>query len=105
MNKLEILKKWYNDYQLLSTAWDNLEHTIGAEHDSPLGKATWGLFDNYTDNVAELVGDKDEWLVWYCWENRMGTGKLNIRLGGSVDLTPVCSLEDLLKAIEHESKV
>lgn len=105
MNKLEILKQWENDYKLLSESWDHLEKSIGAEHDSPLGRATWGLFDNYTDSIAKLVGDKSDWLVWYCWCNAMGKNHGGVKLSANDFPMLVGSLEDLLEVIDYESKV
>jgi len=40
--------------------------------DSPLYESIWTLQGSMTKTVSKLVGDQDEWLAWYRFDNEMG---------------------------------
>lgn len=67
--------------------------------ESPLIEAAYSVFDSYTECLSEVIGDKDEWLVWYCWENNMGERKFGVYLDGEEKERPIESLEDLADLI------
>jgi hypothetical protein len=109
VNKLELLENWKASYTELATSFEALEEVVGTNYESPLGKAVWRTFDKYTDAIALLVGDKNDWLSWYCWEGLMGRknlGTVSIHNKNMESFSKqVASLEDLLEVIEYESKV
>jgi len=76
------LHKWAEIYLHARAAWASLEGAIGQQFDSPLHRAVWNTFDAYTDALAELLGDRDGWLDWFCWANEMGAKAGEVTING-----------------------
>ena len=51
---------------------DRLLDPLMLSPESPLHAEIWKLQAAYTKAIAELVGDKWDWLEWYRHENDMG---------------------------------
>lgn len=81
MIKAEIvkhLKRWEEIYLDLEQQQTALSKVIGCDYESPFMSAINAVLVEYTELVAEKVGDKirDEygytWLTWYAYECQMG---------------------------------
>ena len=46
--------------------------------DALLTLAMGQMWDAYTNAVSREVGDENEWLDWYCWDNDMGAKGLEV---------------------------
>lgn len=101
MTKLSLLHVWAYQHGTLVTAWGAFHDATGADGDGQLGKAVWALWSAYTDSIAKLVGDTDQWLEWYCYDNEMGKRGLHAAPPHS-DLRPIKDLDDLLLLIAPE---
>lgn len=102
--KLKLLQLWECHSRSLDSAWDSLSSLTGADLESPLGKAVYFVFDDYTKAVAQLLGDQGGWLQWWLYENDRGTKKWStahpVTIGGKK--FKARTLRDLLRIIEAE---
>ena len=99
--KLKLLQDWENQFHVTDKAWKCLKLLFGdIDCDSEIGKAIWGSFTEYSRVMAMLLGDKDEWLSWYCWENDMGMKEHKARPGMNRKMRKIKTLKDLLWLIE-----
>ena len=99
--KLKLLQDWENQFHVTDKAWKCLKLLFGSiDCDSEIGKAIWGSFTEYSRVMAMLLGDKDEWLSWYCWDNDMGQNELEA--GYDCKMTKINNLESLLQLIERK---
>ena len=57
--KLALLREWKQRYDDLDKQWGALAILTGGLTDSPLGDAVWLLWDAYTKQIAERVGDAE----------------------------------------------
>jgi hypothetical protein len=96
--KLTLLREWKQRHDDLDKQWGRLASLTGGLTDSPLGDAMWLLWDAYTNQVAERVGDTYGWLSWYQLENDMG--KRKHEAGPTDRMRKIKSLRDLLWVIE-----
>lgn len=96
--KIQLLKTWETHYNAINDKERAFMDGAGMREPLPLMEAYWQLFDEYTKFVAEKVGDKGEWLSWYCWENDMGKKRMDA--GYNNKLKPIKNLNDLLKMID-----
>jgi hypothetical protein len=102
--KLKLLQKWEEQYYAIN---DNDLMLNGIFGDTPPGsqlyKATWGVFEVYTNVLAVLLGDEDaEWLGWYCWENNMGERSLTAQAASWKRMRKIKNLSALLDLIEAD---
>lgn len=66
------LEAWKQRHDALYTQLDALMSVLMADPGSPLLDAIYRVADADTKLVSELVGDTDEWLVWFEHECDLG---------------------------------
>lgn len=72
---LEVWQRVYNDWQ---AQYEALQALTRCGPEAPIALAMGRMWDAYTNAVAREVGDNNEWLDWYCWENDMGAKGLEV---------------------------
>lgn len=83
-------------YLALSAEFDRLGDLI--DPNSTLYEAVWRTFDVMVNAMSVAIGDKNEWLAWYIFEN--DCGRKGYSAGYGNDLKPVTSILGLLEIIE-----
>ena len=68
---LPSLKTWAATYADFKKQMDALD-ALTCGNGGPLYNAVWGMWDEYTRTLADLVGDTQEWLAWFQQECQMG---------------------------------
>lgn len=91
---MPLLLEWqrvYNDWQVQYEALQTLTR-CGPE--APIALAMGRMWDAYTNAIAREVGDRNDWLDWYCWENDMGAKgqELTSTSGKTIKVTTVVHL-------------
>ena len=101
----EIIKRW----RLYMMHWDvmreltlqGIEISIGrVEPEGPLHTLLCEQQDQYTEAVAELVGDRDGWLNWYAHDNDYGRKGFEARAREGDKLRPIRTVAQLARLIE-----
>ncbi|MFA5234082.1 MAG: hypothetical protein WC390_06740 [Sulfurimonas sp.] len=102
MNKLKLLQDWVDNYQQLTATWDVLDKVVGASYESPLHTAISGMFDNYTDILATLVGSSSDELNWFIYDNECGKKALVAKNKDWKKMKKIKNVKDLLSLIEDK---
>jgi hypothetical protein len=102
MNRQEMityLGTWMQAHDRLEQQWDRMAAAFGVGMaETPLWQASWGVFEQYTKALGDLIGDpRGDWLDWYAYENDMG-GK-GYEAGYDGQMRPIETLGDLADLI------
>ena len=102
--RLKRLEEWQKHGEDLEAATEQFRAAVGAcdIERSPILKAAWGLWDEYTAVTAQAVGDTDSWLQWWWYENDRGAKGLKARAAKWTRRRPIRTLADLCKLIEAD---
>lgn len=100
IDKLKLLQRWENHYNQIETAYELMRRAFNVDPEAPAVEPMWRLFDDYTNLVAEMVGDKDGWLGWYHCDNDFGKNGLTAKAMKWKMSRPIKDIETLLKLIE-----
>lgn len=96
--KLEILTKAINALTEAQQL-DGLLERLMIAPESPLRGAHNVLTDALIAIVAEVVGDKEQWVEWYVYDNEMGRKALEVHYTDGTTKA-IVTPKDLLEAIE-----
>lgn len=99
LDKIKLLTKWVAQYKALDAAWDKIYRVTGADCESELGRATFEIFDTYTDTLADLIGAHREDLHWFLYDNECGAKQ--IKAGAVGKMRKIKNIKDLIKLIEE----
>jgi hypothetical protein len=72
------LLEWQRIYDAWQVQYIGLQALTKCGPDAPLTLAMGQMWDAYTNAVSREVGDENEWLDWYCWDNDMGAKGLEV---------------------------
>lgn len=92
---LAFLDEWKRHHDELDEKFDSLSELFGDCTGSDFHEAIWNMFSAYTESLAGMLGDEDDWLDWYWLENRWGQRKLAAKGAEMKREKKICSLEDL----------
>lgn len=96
--KLQLLEKWNGQYNAIYESWEKVSEIFGSSPESELFNNTFTMFDEYTELIAEKVGDKNDWLFWWIFECEQGKNNGDVKIGKKKFKSQ--SVKDLLKIIE-----
>lgn len=95
--KIEEVLKYHAE---LDAQWGVLEKTLGIDTSVGLANLTWSVFDSYTDCISREIGDEDQWLSWFIFDNRLGYGGLKASAGLGCKMKLVENIDDLVELIK-----
>jgi len=72
------LLEWQRIYDQWQTQYQALQTLTKCGPEAPIAAAMGKMWDAYTDALARDLGDDNDWLCWYCWENDMGAKGLEV---------------------------
>lgn len=75
---LPTLKEWESIYRDWQVQYATLNALTKCGPDAPITLAIGRMWDAYSNAIAREVGDENDWLDWYCWENDMGAKGLEV---------------------------
>lgn len=73
------LLEWQRIYDQWQAQYEALQALTKCGPEAPIALAMGQMWDAYTNAVAREVGDEEDWLGWYCWENDMGAKGQEVR--------------------------
>lgn len=104
IDKLKLLQKWEHHYNQTDAAYELMVAAFKVDPEAPAVEPMWRLFDDYTDLVAEMVGDEDEWLGWYHCDNSFGKNGMSAKAPKWKQKRPIKNIKMLLKLIEDSKR-
>lgn len=69
------LQTWLDLYNEMSAAQDRFHALTGAFCDCALLGPTWNLFEAYSRELGARLGDLNDWLSWFLYDNQQGKGE------------------------------
>lgn len=97
-----LIERWIQSALRLDDTYGKLERAFMASPENEIRGAVWGMFDEYTQTLAELLSDDpadaQEWLEWYAWECDFGRKPKKMEFSDGEALL-VVGPSDLLAAI------
>lgn len=97
--ELQQLMDWEQQYRNINQSYELVKVAFHANVECPAFNSTFMLFDKYTDVLSDLLGDDDQWLNWYAWENSFGTKGLEAKAPTWKKLRKINSITKLLTLI------
>lgn len=94
-----LLQPWLDTYLELDRQFSALAAVLGRRDECPLENAAYRVHAAYTAALAREVGDTDDWLSWYLYENDAGKKGLSAKAPRWRELRPITSLHRLAKLI------
>lgn len=78
------LVEWADRINEIDAMFEAMKVVTGGNPDSPLWSAIFQMQTAYTKAISAQIGDKAEWLEWYCHDCHMGKKPLGVSntLGG-----------------------
>lgn len=95
---IRVLRGWFGHYQELRTTMDSVQILFGGG-ESKVESVVWQLFEAYTKEIMEKVGDQSNWLYWYIYDNDCGKRKLEVAVSTWSKPKKIKSLNDLAMII------
>ena len=83
----------------------HLKAVVGYDSESPFGKELVKLKDFLVEQVAEFVGDTEEWLWWFVLDNEYGEKGLEVGNNSNEFRMRVKTPSDLVAVLEYSEKV
>jgi hypothetical protein len=97
-----LIERWIQAALRLHDTYGKLEKAFMASPENEIRAAIWGMFDEYTKVLAELLSDDTEdalgWLEWFAWECDFGRKPHEMEFSDGETLM-VVGASDLLAAI------
>lgn len=85
--KLVMLERWVDAGKKIDKVQNSLVELFRVNPENEITLSSYGVFDAYTDALACLLGDDDQWLEWFAYELNFGAkhGEVTIHLDTSPD--------------------
>jgi hypothetical protein len=100
MNREAIIQKLLDHYAEITAAYEAGKVFSGGNPESPWARAMFSVFEAYTDSVSQIVGDDDEWLSWFIWDNDCGKRGLKAKAASWKRERPIKTAQDLVEIVE-----
>ena len=96
--KLDAIRGWELRRKDMDSKIAQLEDLLGIAPESPFLDAIRRIQEQDRIMTSQIVGDDDEWLDWYCYENSFGADGMTAIVNGRE--STVKNVEELLEMIE-----
>jgi len=81
-DKKRIIESVVEQHKEVESLYDDMEKILGIIPEGRFSTTMFCLFDKHLDFAAELLGDEEEWLAWYIWDNNCGADKGLVKVNG-----------------------
>lgn len=98
MNKVEIIQNWIDKIKESNSLVNPVIDALQCEPENPISNSIDLIQTAYTEAVKQLVGDDQDWLDWFWWDNEMGMR--GFEAGLRENKRPIKTAEDLVWVME-----
>ena len=95
-------KKYMAEIKRFDTESNTLNDHFRAMTQGGFCEVGYSLQSSYCGLLSEALGDSDEWIAWYCFENDFGAKKFEAKYDGKEK--PIRNLDDLWRLINEGKK-
>ena len=100
--KIGLLKNWSDNYKKLNEVSDAFRFLFNADSESKALSPMWDMFNSYTNLVAKQLGDEDDWVTWFAWENDFGVRGHEAKASNWRKARNIVTIYDLFDLIENK---
>ena len=93
------IKKAIDAHKAASDAFDKLESALGVQPDFGFFNECWKAMEASLKAVSIAVGDKDDWISWFAYDNDYGREALKAGYGDN--LKSIRNVKGLIWLIEE----
>lgn len=93
------VKKAVEAQRSASEAFDKLEEVLGVRADSEFFNPYWKAMGECVEAVSIAVGDEQDWISWYIYDNEHG--EKGMKAGYDGKLKKIGSIKALVRLIEE----
>lgn len=98
--RAQLITTWYTRVKQYEDIRVQLDEIFGCSPESKYHDAVDRLAQEYTYVVEQLIGDENQLLSWFFYDNDLGNGVTPIKLTGWEQVQYINTLEILIKVIE-----
>lgn len=96
--KIELIQKLQRRLEKADKSMEMMYAVFGRNPEGPFQDGIYGLFDMAIDGVAKAIGDEDDWLTWFIYDNEWGKKEYE---AGYKPMVKVKSIEDFVTMMER----
>lgn len=96
--KIYLIKKLQQKLTKADKSMEMMYSVFGRNPEGPFQDGIYGLFDMAIDGVAKAIGDEDDWLSWFIYENDWGKKGYE---AGYEPMVKIKSIEDFVTILER----
>jgi hypothetical protein len=100
--RVAAIKRVCNVIKIGDDAFDGLAKIVGCNPEAPIWTALHMAHGALVNTTAVLIGDTDEWLSWYIYENDMGAQGMKAAAASWKSMRAIKSASQLAKLIEAD---
>lgn len=98
-----LLDEWSAHLESIRAEYNKLREIFDLSPECRMSTVMHDLLDSHTRSVGLLVGDEDEWMSWFAWDNDNGLGGMKAKASNWKVEREIRSTVDLLSLIENVS--
>jgi len=88
----------------INGVYEQLEKAVECRPESPVAKAMYALVDPCLIMLSEKIGDKDDWLRWFVWDNGCGKHGCSASASSASKMRRIKTVSDLVKIIDASGR-
>lgn len=96
--KIELIQKLEQRLKKADKSMGMMYAVFGRNPEGPFQDGIYGLFDMAIDGVAKAIGDEDDWLTWFIYDNEWGKKEYE---AGYKPMVKIKSIEDFVTMMER----
>ena len=96
--KIELIQKLQRRLDKADKSMELMYSVFGSNPEGPFQDGIYGLFDMAIDGVAKAIGDEDDWLSWFIYDNEWGKKEYE---AGYEPKVKIKSIEDFVTILDR----
>jgi len=93
--RIALLERWLAEYKRVEAINQALVGLFHSNPEGPVHLCYYELFSAYGHLVGEKVGDNNDWLGWFIWENDCGKNAMEARAPSWKKARKIRTVKDL----------
>lgn len=93
--RIALLEEWLTEHEKVESACDLIGSLFGKDPEGHIQTRFRQLFESYSRLVSIQVGDRENWLDWFIWENCCGKKGLGAKASSWKKTRKIRTVKDL----------
>ena len=88
-----------NQFNKIESMYDKLNEIFTLDPGAPIATIVYETFNLYVKATSQIIGDKDNWIDWYIWDNDCGKKGFEAKTHEFNKMKKINTTKDLVKLI------